>query len=89
MISVWKYSSYSDIANSPFNISILSREAHSIERGMVDNILSYDFSYHLYSLLQTLTILSLHTNQIGDQGAQALSDALKTNKVCCFSTSFS
>ena len=39
---------------------------------------------HLYFLLQTLSILYLHQNQIGDTGAQHLGDALKTNQVSYF-----
>jgi len=38
---------------------------------------------HLLSLTQALTILDLGGNQIGDEGAQYLADALKTNEVKC------
>ena len=36
-------------------------------------------------LSQTLTVLSLHTNKIGDSGAEKLAEGLKTNNVSYFS----
>ncbi len=46
---------------------------------------NFDFHYfsqiHYYNLIQTLTILHLPENSIGDEGAQYLGSALQTNTV--------
>ena len=39
------------------------------------------YHIHLSLFIQTLTTLNLNGNEIGDQGAQAIGQALQTNKV--------
>ena len=78
------------LRHSPHSTSHIIKSAHKVQKQLVKQceqiewdkylVLFISISQVLY-LSQTLTTLDLRWNEIGERGAQAIGEALKTNQV--------